>query len=298
MPLQLDQVMLRKLDMQDGLQQDVFLADPHSGRAKRDHPANAYLSATSLPTLLRFRSEFSNAVWASIADLFRGQAFPDALDVDCSYGKAAIELARRGFRVTGIEPDVQRLARARLQASVEGVELQLLGADQEKQRLTAGSVNLVSVMHGFHLLHAATALPEMHRLLQPGGYLVAAWNDRDTTDPMVEDLEDLMEAFSPAYQRSQRLHDPEDWLPILTQGGYFDIHGFEQHSNALKLNQMSELAEFVGSMSFMQSALAAAPEKAKRFRQEIRALAARHFRSFDEMQVPLVSKLYVMSRRE
>ena len=35
---------------------------------------------------------------------------------------------------------------------------------------------------------------------------------------MVQDLEDMMEGMSPTYERSQRLHDPEAWLPILTQG--------------------------------------------------------------------------------
>jgi hypothetical protein len=34
----------------------------------------------------------------------------------------------------------------------------------------------------------------------------------------VQELEDVMEGMSPSYERSQRLHDPEAWLPILTQG--------------------------------------------------------------------------------
>jgi hypothetical protein len=85
-------------------------------------------------------------------------------------------------------------------------------------------------------------------------------------------------------------------LLAVAAGGLFELHSFEQHSNMLRLRQVAELVELMGSMRFMQVALEAAPQKKKLFAREVRALAARHCHNFDDIQLPLVSKLYIMKR--
>lgn len=54
--------------------------------------------------------------------------------------------------------------------------MRLLGAQHE--HLHAGCADLVTIMHGLHLLEPHAALEEVARLLRPGGFLAAAWNDR------------------------------------------------------------------------------------------------------------------------
>jgi SAM-dependent methyltransferase len=44
--------------------------------------------------------------------------------------------------------------------------------------LHAGSADLVTIMHGLHLLDPDAALTEVARLLRADGFLAAAWNDR------------------------------------------------------------------------------------------------------------------------
>jgi SAM-dependent methyltransferase len=51
------------------------------------------------------------------------------LDVGCGTGRHAIELARRGFRVTGVDLSAGMLAEARRRASAAGVEVDFLQAD-------------------------------------------------------------------------------------------------------------------------------------------------------------------------
>ncbi len=41
-----------------------------------------------------------------------------------------------------------------------------------------GVADLVTVMHGIHLVDYELALEECHRLLKPEGWLCLAWNDR------------------------------------------------------------------------------------------------------------------------
>jgi hypothetical protein len=90
--------MLHRLELQDVLQDQQHLLYGRQPARLRKTQEDAYLSSTMVPPLLRFRSELAPSVWDSIAHLFQHQAFPEALDVDCTYGKAAIELARRCAR--------------------------------------------------------------------------------------------------------------------------------------------------------------------------------------------------------
>jgi len=55
------------------------------------------------------------------------------LDVGCGTGRHAIELARRGFRVTGIDISEGMLEQARIAAAEAGVELELVRADASRE---------------------------------------------------------------------------------------------------------------------------------------------------------------------
>jgi SAM-dependent methyltransferase len=59
----------------------------------------------------------------------RRQPFGQALDLGCGSGIWAVELARRGWRVTGVDFVPKALDRARRRAQQAGVELRLIQAD-------------------------------------------------------------------------------------------------------------------------------------------------------------------------
>jgi cyclopropane fatty-acyl-phospholipid synthase-like methyltransferase len=56
------------------------------------------------------------------------------LDVGCGTGRHAVELAKRGYRITGIDLSLGMLAEAKRTADEAGVELELIHADAAKYR--------------------------------------------------------------------------------------------------------------------------------------------------------------------
>lgn len=243
----------------------------------------------------RYRSDFPATVWGTIRKLFPSAVLPDAVDIGCVSGHGAVELAKRGFRVTGVESDVHLLARARQAASIEGVEVNLVGAAHAKNMLGPGCADLVTVMHGFHLLDHKAALNEIYRLLKADGWLVAAWNDRDLSHEFVQELEDLLESYNPTYSRYSRQHDPDVWLQLLGQGGRYKLHSFEVHPNPMPMQSSASITDLIGSMSFMRPILSASSSARKSFHQDVRALVAAHFGS-EPFYLPLESKVYLVKR--
>lgn len=82
--------------------------------------------------------------------------------------------------MTAVESNAALLAKAHTQALECGVTINSISAANvhKKVALAGGVADLVTVMHGIHLVDTDFALEECHRLLKPDGWLVLAWNDR------------------------------------------------------------------------------------------------------------------------
>ena len=100
-------------------------------------------------------------------------------------GRGGVELARRGFHVTSVEADPTLLARTCPWAQARRASLDLITARAEHALLHDGCADMVTCFHGLHLVDTDRALEEAHRLMRPGGLLVAAWNDRDLSSPFI-----------------------------------------------------------------------------------------------------------------
>ncbi len=91
--------------------------------------------AAELPDDLRGRGRSARVLWrppsvlARWAHLLPPPAAGAALDLACGSGRAAVWLARRGWRVTGVEHQPQALALASRLAASSGVGLELRDAD-------------------------------------------------------------------------------------------------------------------------------------------------------------------------
>ncbi|MBI2528158.1 MAG: methyltransferase domain-containing protein [Candidatus Rokubacteria bacterium] len=98
-----------------------------------------------------------------------------ALDLSCGTGRYALALARRGLRVVGVDVSEPMLLVARAKAREAGCDLHLVRADAHALPLRAGAVDLVTVILGLEFAgEPRRVLEECHRVLVPGGRLVAA----------------------------------------------------------------------------------------------------------------------------
>ncbi len=100
----------------------------------------------------------------------------EVLDVACGRGRHARSLARRGYRVTGVDLSENAVRTARRRAAEEGLAVDFRVADMRALPFEAafdGAVNLFTSFGYFDDdAEHAQAIGEMARALRPGGWLV------------------------------------------------------------------------------------------------------------------------------
>lgn len=110
------------------------------------------------------------------------------LDLGAGTGKLTRSLVEAGLTVTAVEPS--RGMREQLAAAVPGAVV-LAGA-AEKIPLPDASVDVAVVAHAWHWFDAARTVPEVARVLAPGGTLALVWNMRDESEPWLAALGAIM----------------------------------------------------------------------------------------------------------
>jgi ubiquinone/menaquinone biosynthesis C-methylase UbiE len=93
------------------------------------------------------------------------------LDVGCGTGRLAATLAERGAKVWGVDPSEEMLAEARERA---GSAIGLKRGVAEALPFRAGWFDRAVLWLVVHLVDRSLALPELARVLAPGGRLVVA----------------------------------------------------------------------------------------------------------------------------
>ena len=106
-------------------------------------------------------------------------------DVGCGTGISSRLFASRGLRVIGIEPNPDMRTQARSQPSPSyATAPEYRDGRAEATGLPAASLDAVLAAQAFHWFDPARSLPEFHRILRPGGWVVLLWNTRDERDPL------------------------------------------------------------------------------------------------------------------
>ena len=106
------------------------------------------------------------------------------LDLAAGTGVVTRELIGRAARVIAVEPD-ERM-RAVLAAGCP--EAEVLAGQGEDIPLPAASVDAVVISAAWHWLDPALAVPEITRVLRPGGRLGVIWISRDMRVPWVSEF--------------------------------------------------------------------------------------------------------------
>jgi SAM-dependent methyltransferase len=135
------------------------------------------------------------------------------VELGAGTGKLTRALAGLGVRVVAIEPDPRMLAVLR-DRGLEGVE-----GSAEAIPLGDGGADVVVAGSALHWFDLEAALPEIHRVLRPGGRLAFGWNHRDERHPTIAAMSEVIYASRPSRQTSG--WRTRDWPTAVTGGRLF-----------------------------------------------------------------------------
>ncbi|MCP3799933.1 class I SAM-dependent methyltransferase [Allokutzneria sp. A3M-2-11 16] len=128
------------------------------------------------------------------------------LDLAAGTGRLSEALLEEPVAVIAVEPD--DAMRTQLLSRLSG--LAALKGTAEDIPLPDERVDAVLVGQAFHWFDPELALPEIARVLKPGGVLAALWNHDDDRVPWVAGLADIT---GTGVRYSERKHDRADLLP-------------------------------------------------------------------------------------
>ena len=119
------------------------------------------------------------------------------LDLAAGTGKLTRDLVPTGARVIAIEPLDEM--RGELERVVPGVET--FKGTAEDIPLEDGSVDAVVCAQAFHWFDPDHALPEIRRVLRPGGGLALLYNSRDLEDRVQKKLDEMLDPYRGTVER-------------------------------------------------------------------------------------------------
>ncbi|PSL05402.1 methyltransferase family protein [Haloactinopolyspora alba] len=135
----------------------------------------------------RARPDYPDAAVAWLS----GEPPMRVLDLGAGTGKLTRALADAGHDVVAVDPSEAMLSQ--LSELVPAADIR--PGTAESLPVADDSVDVVTVAQAFHWFDHATALPEIARVLRPGGRLGLVWNHRDGSLPWVREL---WEAIGPS----------------------------------------------------------------------------------------------------
>jgi SAM-dependent methyltransferase len=172
--------------------------------------------------------------------------------------------------------------RAQLEQAVPDAEA--LSGTAEAIPVPEGSAEAVTAAQAFHWFDHARALPEIHRVLAPGGGVALVWNVRDKRHAIQRALDELTEPL-----RGSNYPGGKHWTEVFAESPLFTPLEDETFAHAHLLDR-DGLVERVSSISFV----AALPEaERRRLLERVRALAP----ADGAVELPYVTQVYVSRRR-
>jgi ubiquinone/menaquinone biosynthesis C-methylase UbiE len=157
-------------------------------------------------TYRRHRPSYPHALLDWIVALFAPQHPRSALDVGCGTGISTRLLAARGIDVVGVDPNADMMRAAREQGPGRYVE-----GTSTRTGLADASVDLVTAAQSFHWFDVDATLAELRRILRPGGWCAAFWNQRADT-PFHQEYRAALRRFSDEYERLPKVDAALDAL--------------------------------------------------------------------------------------
>ena len=204
------------------------------------------------------------------------------LDLGAGTGKLSARAVELGHGVIAVDPSRRMLDYTR---KIRGVQTMIGSA--EAIPLGPASVDAVIAGQAFHWFEHDTALPEIARVLKPGGTLGLLWNEYDTIVPWVR-------RFDAAVHGEEKAGKPYDPMPVLIRSHLLSIteRASFRHWNELDREGLRLLAQSISRVAVM-------PESERlTVLAEVDELYERTARPPEPVRMPYVTRCYRTHLRE
>jgi len=162
------------------------------------------------------RPRYPDSLVDALLEHVRPRPGDPVADLGAGTGIFSRQLADRGFAVTAIEPNPTMRDAAAPHPRVrwgDGMFEATGLADRSQRWLTAAQ--------SFHWANTARALPELHRILIPGGHLTVIFNNRllDANATLRRTTAIICEVF-PEYTQPYR---NQEWAAVISDSHHFEV---------------------------------------------------------------------------
>ncbi len=195
-----------------------------------------------------------------------GQATANVLELGSGTGKLTAPLLALGHRVVATDPLTAMLAQ--LTSVAPGARR--VAARAESIPLASGVVDLVVSAQAFHWFDPERALPEIARVLRPGGVLALVWNTGDFKVPWVRKVLALIG------MEGEEIADPFEGSEL------FAI----QERRVFRHWQKFDRQSLVGYISSSSYAAVMSPDEREALLAEVGAIYDSYGRGHDGMMMP------------
>jgi ubiquinone/menaquinone biosynthesis C-methylase UbiE len=196
------------------------------------------------------------------------------LELGAGTGKLTRELVDQGHAVFATDPDEAMLAVLRERVP----EVSAKVATAEEIPANDRSVDVVVVAQAFHWFDHEVALPEIARVLKPGGHVALVWNSRDERIPWVRRMGAILGRQDLDTSSSERLV-------------HSDLFGFMEEASFKHWQEIDR--ETILDMARSRSSFAVMDESERESHlAEVLAFYDEYGRGMDGMRIPYVTRCY------
>lgn len=217
---------------------------------------------------------------AGALDWLLPQGAVRVLDLGAGTGKLTADLVARGLDVLAVEPSDQ--LRHRLEQVVPGARA--LAGTAEAIPLADASVDVVVVAQAWHWMDPVRAVPEVARVLAPGGRLGLVWNVAQKEGGWAGALEELLRVGTDR---------PDDGSTDAEDLGVGEPFGPVEHHEVAWTHRTTadQVLDTVASYSYVITLL---PARRQTLLDQVRDLLETHpdLAGTDEVVMPYVSHCY------
>jgi ubiquinone/menaquinone biosynthesis C-methylase UbiE len=230
----------------------------------------------------RGRPDYPAAAISALVERLELRPGTTVADLAAGTGKLTRLLVPSGARVLAIEPAPGMLAQLH-----RAVPAALTAAGEaERLPLADGMLNALTVAQAMHWFRPSEAIGEFHRVLHSSGRLAVVYNDRDTREPWVARMTEILNRYE---QLAPRPEIGPGWSQAFAATERFAPFEHLEFDHAQTLDD-STFTDRIASMSFV----ILLDDKARTaLLAELRALVADQ----DPIVMPMRTRVLIASRR-